>query len=109
MSSPATMAAATRTTATGKVVVTGKPDPETKGKEVGTSNENNLTALADVALTDQAIITLVKTTLTYTSGQGKLLQNFQVAILEYVSGLEELVREFEKTMAELLKSYLAEK
>ena len=88
---PATMTTSTIATATGEAIETGTPILVTKGKEVGTSFENTLKGLADAAVTDHTIVTLVNITTTYASGQ------------------EELGRKSKMAIAELLRSYLPEK
>lgn len=95
--------------ATGEAVATGTPILVTKGKEVGTSFENTLKGLADAAVTDHTIITLVNITTTYASGQEELLTNFMKAMLNYASGQEELGRKLKMAIAERLRSYLPEK
>jgi hypothetical protein len=105
---PATMRTSTRATATGEAVATGTPTPVTKGIEIGTSFENTLKGLADAAVTDHTIVTLVNITTTYASGQEEILTNFMKAMLNYASGQEELGRKLKMAMAELLRSYLPE-
>ena len=104
---PATVATSTRPTAT--AIVPGTPAPVAKGKEVATTSENPLERLADATVTDYAILALVDNTFTYASGQEKLLQDFNKAMLNYTSGQEELARKFRMGTAKVLKSYLPEK
>ena len=65
---------------------------------VRTCSELPLKGLADVTLTDRAILTLVNNMNIYEKGREKLLQDLNKARLIYASKQEKLLQDFNKAM-----------